>query len=165
MLLKITNRIYKIIRIYRLLIVTKIINKESKNILDIGCQDFSSYNKLKGSFDITLADAYPKNEKIKKEHIEFLSFGDKIFDTVLCLEVLEHTHDPVRAIKELQRVTKKDLIISIPNEPFFSFFRLLFWEKEHLWAITPKVLKYYLGTPEFEKTFFLKRYYIAKWSF
>jgi 2-polyprenyl-3-methyl-5-hydroxy-6-metoxy-1,4-benzoquinol methylase len=140
------------------------LNSENKTLLDIGCEDFYLYEKLKGVFDVTLADYQPKDPRIQRENVESLSFEDKSFDTVLCLEVLEHTHDPVSALKELVRVTRKDLIISVPNEPFFSLLRLLSWEKEHLWAITPSVLRHYLGEPVFERKLFLKRYYLAKWS-
>jgi ubiquinone/menaquinone biosynthesis C-methylase UbiE len=165
MLLKaIQKKAYQIIRAYRWHVVSKLIDEENQSVLDIGCQDFFFYNKLKGALCVTLADAHPRNEMIRKENIECLSFEDKSFDIVLCLEVLEHTHDPVRAIKELARVTRKDLIISIPNEPFFSLLRLCLWEDEHLWALTPKILKYYLGDPVWEKTIFSKRYYLAKWS-
>ncbi len=157
--------IYKKIKIIRLREVEKLLDRKKRKLLDIGCQDLRFYNKLKKNFDITLADYEPKNKHIRHEDIQKLSFKDKEFDTVLCLEVLEHTFDPVKAIRELKRVTNGDLIISVPNEPFFTLWRGMHWEDEHLWAITSKVLKHYLGKPKKEKTFFFKRYYMAKWSF
>jgi len=36
---------------------------------------------------------------------------------------------------------KRQLMISIPNEPFFTLCRFLHWEEKHLWAITPKIMK------------------------
>ncbi len=165
MLKKIQKWIYNMIKHYRFRIIFKLIDGRNKTILDMGCQDLYLYNKLKMKFKITLSDYEPKSKIIKKENVECLSFKNSSFDTVLCLEVLEHTNDPVKAIKELARVTKKDLIISVPNEPFFTLFRLLVWEDEHMWAITPKILKHYLGKPIFEKRIFFKRYYVAKWSF
>jgi ubiquinone/menaquinone biosynthesis C-methylase UbiE len=161
---KVQNTSFHLIKKYRLNVALKLIGMENKTILDIGCQDFYTYNRLKDDFDITLADIHPKHAMIKRENIESLSFEDKSFDAVLCMEVLEHTHDPVKAIIELTRITRRELIISVPNEPFFSLFRFLIWEKEHLWSITPNILKYYLGHPAFEKKIFLRRYYLAKWS-
>lgn len=83
-------------------------------------------------------------------------------DVVTCFEVLEHVVDPVSAIKNLAQLYKKQLIISVPNEPWFSLWRLG-WEREHLWAITPAILKHYLGVPAFEAQIILGRYYVAVW--
>lgn len=46
-----------------------------------------------------------------------LPFGDEDFDTIICLEGLEHTINPAHLIQELCRVCKAGgrLIISIPN--------------------------------------------------
>lgn len=46
-----------------------------------------------------------------------LPFGDDDFDTVICLEGLEHTINPAHVIKELCRVCKAGgrVIISVPN--------------------------------------------------
>lgn len=161
----IQKRIYKLIKYYRWKYVSKLLDDKSETLLDIGCQDLFFYNRLKKHYNVTLADCKPKNRLVKKENIGSLSFKDNSFDITLCLEVLEHTHNPVKAITELKRVTKKQLIISIPYEPFFTVARFLIWEKEHLWAITPKALRIYLGRPTYEKTIFLKRYYVAVWNF
>lgn len=40
-------------------------------------------------------------------------------DLVICLEVLEHVGDPVRALDELARVTRRYALLSVPNEPFW----------------------------------------------
>ncbi len=45
---------------------------------------------------------------------ERLDFEDNSFDTVVCLEVLEHLEDPEKALKELVRVARKRVIITIP---------------------------------------------------
>ena len=38
---------------------------------------------------------------------------------VLCCEVLEHLEEPGKALKELIRVTKKYIIVSVPREPIW----------------------------------------------
>lgn len=156
--------IYKILKKARWLTLSKVL-KDKGSLLDIGCQDLYFFNKLKNNYSITLADFEPKYGFVKQEDIQNLSFQDHEFDTVLCQEVLEHVPNPPNAIKELKRVCKKKLIITIPNEPFFTLFRGLFWDKEHLWALTPKVLKHHLGKPSFEKKFVFNRYYIGVWEF
>ncbi len=165
MLKKIKKGIYNLIKKYRIRFVRKKLDYKSKTLLDIGCQDLMFYNFIKNQYEVILSDIFPQNKLIKKEDIQNLSFKDKSFDIVLCQEILEHVPNPVKAIAELIRVTKKQLIITVPNEPFFTLFRFFIWEKEHLWAVTPKVLKYYLGEPEFEAKFFFKRYYLGIWEF
>jgi len=156
--------LYNLIKKYRINFVKRQLDPKSKSLLDIGCQDLSLYNKIKSKYDVTLADIEPKSQLVKKEDIQNLSFEEKSFDIVLCQEVLEHTPNPIRAIYELKRVAKEQLVITVPYEPFFTLFRFLFWEKEHLWAITPKLLKIYLGKPKYENKFFFKRYYIGVWK-
>ena len=165
-LLKILEtQIYNLLRCYRWKVINKLLDVKSETLLDIGCQDLFFYNKLKNKYKITFADYFPISNLIKKEDLQNLSFEDKSFDIVLCQQVLEHISHPVKAISELKRITKKQLIISVPHEPFFTFFRFLIWEKEHLWAITPKILKFYLGKPMYENKIFLKTYYLGVWKF
>jgi len=54
-----------------------------------------------------------------------LPFGDDSFDLVLCLEVLEHLREPGAAVAELARVGSRDVIISVPHEPWFQVGSLL----------------------------------------
>jgi hypothetical protein len=84
-------------------------------------------------------------------------------DIITCFEVLEHLADPAAAIKNLAVLYGKQLIVSVPNEPWFSVWRLS-WEPEHLWAVTPAILKHYLGAPVFETRIVLNRYYVAVWK-
>ncbi len=158
-------RIYKTIRIYRCNVIKRQLDTACKTMLDIGCQELYFYDQLKKDYDITLADYMPKLDVIKQEDVQNLSFEDNSFDIALCQQVLEHVPDPVAAIKELKRVAKKQLIITVPYEPFFTLARFLTWEKEHLWAVTPAVLKHYLGPPVYENKIFFKRYYVGVWKF
>jgi SAM-dependent methyltransferase len=55
---------------------------------------------------------------------EKLPYEDNSFDCVLCLDVLEHLDNIHEVFDELCRVTKKYLIISLPN-PWASFMGML----------------------------------------
>jgi SAM-dependent methyltransferase len=44
---------------------------------------------------------------------------DNSFDVVYCFEVLEHLHEPDRALREMARVARHKVVLSVPHEPFF----------------------------------------------
>ena len=48
-----------------------------------------------------------------------LPFADDQFDLVIAVEVLEHLTDPGQGIRELARVCRRHLIVSVPREPIF----------------------------------------------
>lgn len=50
-----------------------------------------------------------------------LPFKDEAFDTVACFEVLEHVtfDDSISALKEMRRISKKNVIISVPYSWFY----------------------------------------------
>lgn len=45
--------------------------------------------------------------------------------TVLCCEVLEHLEQPANALRKLLSVTKRNLILSVPNEPIWRILNLV----------------------------------------
>ncbi len=49
-----------------------------------------------------------------------LPYDDDAFDVVICLEVLEHLDDPSVAVRELARVSRGHLVLSVPWEPWFQ---------------------------------------------
>ena len=52
--------------------------------------------------------------------IDALPYADDQFDVTGCFEVLEHLPDPAAALRELARVTRRALVLSVPHEPWFS---------------------------------------------
>lgn len=62
---------------------------------------------------------------VRRESVTALPFDEASFDLVLCLEVLEHIEGPAAALAELARVTRRDLVISVPHEPWFQLGSLL----------------------------------------
>lgn len=54
-----------------------------------------------------------------------MPFADKYFDVVLCTEVLEHLENPDAALKEISRVARNAVLLTVPNEPWFCMGNLL----------------------------------------
>ena len=94
------------------------------NILDVGC-GVNFFKKLEHFgpryFGIDFKGYYLK-EDVKHENFyecdlnkNKLPFKDNSFDNIICTDVLEHLHYPHRFIQELFRVSKGNVVISLPN--------------------------------------------------
>jgi hypothetical protein len=84
-------------------------------VLDVGC-DQRYLNKLRPDLDYVGMD---QNEvadlSVDLETMERLPFEDGEFDTVVCCDVLEHLDRLHHTLGELVRVSRRHLIISLPN--------------------------------------------------
>lgn len=111
---------------------------KAKTILDAGCGEGFSMNKLSvnGIGEKIEGIEYSKDAlNFGKKLFPYLTFTqgsiyelpyeNNSFDLVICTEVLEHLEEPTRALKEILRVSKEYLIISVPNEPLFMLSNLL----------------------------------------
>lgn len=108
-----------------------------KTILDVGCGEgftleFLKKNRVGDSLEgidsldeaIDLGKKLHTDLKLKKGDIYKLDYKNNSFDVVICTEVLEHLTNPSEALFELKRVTRKYLLLSVPNEPWFTFQRI-----------------------------------------
>lgn len=57
------------------------------------------------------------------EHLDH--YRDNQFDLVVCLEVLEHLQHPEKGLQELIRISRRDLLVSVPNEPIWRVLNML----------------------------------------
>lgn len=108
------------------------------SILDAGCGEGFTLDRLRkecvgrrviGIDSSKLAlrlgkKLHPKLD-LKKGDINKLPYKRNTFDLVICSEVLEHLKKPQNALSEAARVSKRHLIITVPNEPFFMLANLL----------------------------------------
>ncbi|MBI4146015.1 class I SAM-dependent methyltransferase [Candidatus Woesearchaeota archaeon] len=90
------------------------ISKEDK-LLDVGC----GTGKVTELFPCKVTGVDPSRELLKKAKImvvqgvaEALTFSDKSFDVVISLTVIHHTLFE-KAISEMRRVAKRDIVISV----------------------------------------------------
>jgi len=98
--------------------------RAGKKILDFGC-GLGGYsarlNQL--GFSCTGADFNEKYLAIAKSlGVEVyqvkglkLDFPDNYFDTSILIEVLEHLADPLMILKEIKRVSKNNVLLTVPN--------------------------------------------------
>ncbi len=56
---------------------------------------------------------------------DHLPFGDRSFDLVVCVEVLEHLETPGLALREIARVSKGHVILSVPREPLWRLLNMV----------------------------------------
>jgi 2-polyprenyl-3-methyl-5-hydroxy-6-metoxy-1,4-benzoquinol methylase len=100
-----------------------------KRILDLGCATGEYSKKLTElGYNCVGVDINSKYvEMARKEGLESyvmsaenLNFPNDYFDSVLLFEVLEHVDDPYDVLKEAVRVTKKNILISVPNSTKFN---------------------------------------------
>lgn len=109
-----------------------------ESILDAGCgEGFTMDKLLKNEVGKRIEGIeYEKNAIdfgkklfpdliIKQGSVYELPYKDNSFDLIICTEVLEHLEDPTKALKEMLRVSKKYLMISVPNEPLFMISNFL----------------------------------------
>lgn len=84
-------------------------------VLDVGCRSGNLKCALpNGKTRYCGIDLYPPADVIADVE-GGLPFGHAAFDTVVALDLLEHTDDIYQAFGELCRVTKRYLLISLPN--------------------------------------------------
>lgn len=96
------------------------------SLLDVGCGNGVFLNWLQSQdvkIELTGTDrseaalAYVKTKKVQSDIVK-LPFDDANFDCVSCLEVIEHLPVNVyeKALKELVRVSRKYILVSVPFE-------------------------------------------------
>ncbi len=123
-------RIYKLFKINFVDLLEKIIS-DCDTVLDLGCGSNSPIGKLRKKKMFTLGvdifEKYIDISKKKKIHDDYLllnilNIDKKIsinsFDCVLLLDVVEHLEkmEAIQLIKKAEKIAKKKVIISTPNE-------------------------------------------------
>ncbi len=122
----------------KILDAVKSLSQSNDKILDAGCGEGFISSILHANLKTAVVtgleithEAVLKARELNPD-IEFLQgsvyevpFDDESFDISVCTEVLEHLESPEKAIKELLRVSRKAVIFTVPNEPWFCMGNLL----------------------------------------
>ena len=110
----------------------------AENALDAGCGEGYIFNRLFSKnkrlqmtgLDISnealkTARKLNPDSKFFEGSIYEMPFEDNKFDLVIASEVLEHLEKPKKALDEISRISKKHVLLSVPNEPLFRITNFL----------------------------------------
>jgi SAM-dependent methyltransferase len=92
-----------------------------ESVLDAGCGEGEMLRRhvIPVGVRTVLLDRNPDTAARVLGSVDSLPFASHSFDVVTCLEVLEHLKDPARAVRELARVGRRAVVVSVPYEPWF----------------------------------------------
>lgn len=90
-------------------------------LLDAGCRTMALRSHLSGCKEYFGTDLIPSEGVLQCDLEKELPFEDGAFDVVTALDVLEHLDNPHAAVRELCRVARKAVYISLPNMFYITF--------------------------------------------
>ena len=124
--------------------------QQDLSVLEVGCgigQSSMRLHRMFGEPEMQVSDFNPYIVKklqeqsfpfpIRQESATNLQREDKSFDVVVLLEVLEHIPDYEEVLSELFRVSRRHVIVSVPNEPVWRMLNMArgkYWSE---WGNTP----------------------------
>lgn len=104
---------------------------DPRSILEVGVGEGEVLQRVMRRFPSATAkgvdlpdDSLPRHWDERSLDCEFgdataLRFADASFDLVLAIEVLEHVPEPDRALREIARVARGHVVLSVPREPIW----------------------------------------------
>lgn len=104
----------------------KHLEPDVKTAADVGCGNGYFLSKLVANglechgIDLINSIRFP-GIQFHKGDIENLPFPDNAFDVVSCHHTLEHIIDLQKAVSELKRVAKKQLVIVVPCQRYYYY--------------------------------------------
>jgi ubiquinone/menaquinone biosynthesis C-methylase UbiE len=105
-------------------IIRDSLNQDVRTVLDIGCGRGAF--KVFKEYETTGIDVFQENIRRAEENgnyahliqgdVRQLSFDDKSFDAVTCIEVIEHLtkEEGQKLLREIERIAKKVIVITTP---------------------------------------------------
>ncbi len=114
---------------YRHTAACSLLPQDVTSLLDVGCGDGTFLSLITGAekkIKLTGIDFSSVGLSIAREKVPYgyfaqvdanstYPFPDGAFDVVVALDVLEHTLEPEKMLKEMRRVSKQFVLLSVPN--------------------------------------------------
>jgi len=96
--------------------VVQLLDPDTKTLLDVGCRDGRLKNYLPETIQYSGIDLSPGPWVSKVCNIERgIPYPDNAFDTVVALDILEHTDNIWFSFSELVRVSRRQIMVVLPN--------------------------------------------------
>ena len=140
-------------------------------VLICGARDGLLGQRIKDRFceevEVCNTDIEPAHPGVIKANVMGLPFRDASYNVVVALGLIEHLPDPARAIREITRVSREQIFISVPCQPMSTVTRLCFgmgWPEEHLTSLSPAFFSYWFGPPVKEQRVCFGRDYVALYA-
>lgn len=109
--------------------IAQVLPRSFSNLVDVGCGEgyllYALQKRWKNAqylgLDLTQGRIAVTQKNVPsalllRGDVSHLPFPDKAFDIVICSELLEHMEAYLQVVEELLRITRKRLIITVPNE-------------------------------------------------
>lgn len=123
-------------------------------VLDVGCGEgfvISFLRRRWPQFQLcgvdnsrsALSGAIESSRSLLQGDAHRLPFVSRSWDLVLGLEILEHLPHPQAALEEIKRVAQGDIILSVPNQPYFALGNLLRGKNLGHWGDDPEHLHHW----------------------
>lgn len=144
--------------------VLKLLPKDVKKVLDVGCSSgvlTAEVAKVLKKAKVIGLDSYKEAIKFAQDkypHLEFITadahkipYKDKSFDLIICTETLEHVTDPKKSLIEMKRLLRKKGRAIISMDSGSTLFRVIWyfwtkskgkvWENAHLHEFSAQLLE------------------------
>jgi SAM-dependent methyltransferase len=105
-------------------LIVQLIGQDTGSVLDVGCRRRELREHLPEDVRYVGLDLFPPADVIASAE-EPLPFDDDSFESVVLADVLEHLNDPHRALDEAMRVSRRSVVVLLPNL-FTLVFRIYF---------------------------------------
>ncbi len=102
------------------------LDSEMRTLIDIGCgRGFFMAKARERGYEVTGCDLFDKISvegcRYVQANVESLPFADKSFDIVTCFHTLEHVQHLDRAIAELKRIARKQVVVVTPCQRPYTY--------------------------------------------
>jgi len=149
----------RLLKRFAIQIAGKIQKFDPEHILDLGCGSAKGWEMIqqhmaawRGDYtgaDITLANIEAaKARGLARSNFVIMAendlpFSPRQFDLIMALEVLEHLEKPAAMLTSLSALAPKYIMLSVPNEPWFSLGTLLSGRYLKRFGRDPEHLQYW----------------------